>query len=122
NRPHSANPKPSWFGQSVGHYENGDTLVIDTIGLDDRTFVDYFSTPHTTALHVVERWKVSGDGQSTDVTVRIEDPGAFKVPYQLSLRLHRVEEPWLEYACGENPGDPLHQGVDAIPQADKPDF
>ena len=37
--PHSANPKPSWYGESVGHYE-GDTLVVDTIGLNDKTFVD----------------------------------------------------------------------------------
>src|SRR5262245_4916639 len=47
NAPHSANPKPSWFGESVGHYENGDTLVVDTIGLNTRTFIDNFRTPHT---------------------------------------------------------------------------
>ena len=45
---HSANVKPSWFGESIGHYENGDTLVVDTIGLNDRTFVDSYRTPHTT--------------------------------------------------------------------------
>src|SRR5215470_13941272 len=44
--PHSTNPKPSWYGESVGHYE-GDTLVVDTIGLNDKTFVDNFRTPHT---------------------------------------------------------------------------
>jgi hypothetical protein len=48
--PHSANPKPSWYGESVGHYD-GDTLVIDTIGMNDKTFVDYYRTPHTTKLH-----------------------------------------------------------------------
>ncbi len=42
NLPHSANPKPSWYGESVGHYENGDTLVVDTIGLNDRTYVDNY--------------------------------------------------------------------------------
>jgi hypothetical protein len=48
NREHSQNPKPSWFGESVGHYENGD-LVIDTIGFVEHpySFVDNFTTPHT---------------------------------------------------------------------------
>ena len=56
NVPHSANPKPSWYGESVGHYE-GDTLVIDTIGMNNKTFVDNYRTPHTEKLHVVERWQ-----------------------------------------------------------------
>ena len=42
--PHSENPTPSWYGESVGHYE-GDTLVIDTIALNEKTFVDAFRTP-----------------------------------------------------------------------------
>jgi hypothetical protein len=46
NVPHSANPKPSWYGESVGHYE-ADTLVVDTIAQDTRTFVDNFRTPHS---------------------------------------------------------------------------
>jgi hypothetical protein len=46
NVPHSANPKPSWYGESVGHYE-GDTLVVDTIGQNTRTFIDNFRTPHS---------------------------------------------------------------------------
>ena len=56
NVPHSADIKPSWFGESVGHYE-GDTLVVDTIGLNDRTFIDDYLTPHTDKLHVVERFR-----------------------------------------------------------------
>jgi hypothetical protein len=44
NEPHSANVKPSWLGESVGHYE-GDTLVVDTIGLSTKTVVDSFRTP-----------------------------------------------------------------------------
>src|SRR5215831_10751384 len=53
--PHSKPLKPSWYGESIGHYENGDTLVVDTIGLNDKTFVDNYLTPHTTEIHVVER-------------------------------------------------------------------
>ena len=63
NVPHSANPKPSWYGESVGHYENGDTLVVDTISLSTKTFVDNYRTPHTEKLHVVERFKLIDGGK-----------------------------------------------------------
>src|SRR5712671_5240737 len=72
---HSENVKPSWYGDSIGHYE-GDTLVVDTIGLDDRTFVDGFQTPHTTQLHVVERWRPTDGGEILEASVHVEDPGA----------------------------------------------
>jgi len=49
---HSTNVKTSWYGESIGRYE-GDTLVVDTIGLDERTSVDEFGTPHTQQLHVI---------------------------------------------------------------------
>jgi hypothetical protein len=52
--PHSTKVKPSWYGESVGHYENGDTLVVDTIGFNDRV-IDNYRTPRTTQLHVIER-------------------------------------------------------------------
>jgi hypothetical protein len=75
NRDHSPNPAPSWYGESVGHYE-GDTLVIDTIGQNDKTVVDPFGTPH----NVVERYQLfSGPfGRGLDITIRVEDAGAFK--------------------------------------------
>ena len=63
---HSDNLKPSWYGESIGHYE-GDTLVVDTIGLNDRTFVDGFETPHTTQLHVIERFHLIEDGKVLEV-------------------------------------------------------
>ena len=56
--PHSANLKPSWYGELVGYYE-GDTLVVDTIGLNTRTFIDNFRTPHSERLHVVERYHLT---------------------------------------------------------------
>jgi len=55
--PHSDNPKSSWYGESIGHYE-GDALVVDTIGTNDKTFLDNYRTPHTQNLHVIERWKM----------------------------------------------------------------
>ncbi len=61
NEQHDPNPRSGWFGDSVGHYE-GDTLVVDTIGLSPRTFVDNYFTPHTEQLHVVERFRMIEDG------------------------------------------------------------
>jgi hypothetical protein len=59
NEPHSARVTPSWYGESIGHYE-GDTLVIDTIGIKRGPFamIDWFGTPYTGALHVVERYRL----------------------------------------------------------------
>jgi hypothetical protein len=123
---HSANPKPSWYGESVGHYENGDTLVVDTIGLNERTFVDNYRTPHTTQLHVVERFKLIDGGDVMEVSVRVEDPGAFTMPWNAVQRYRRdhrpAEVPLHEMVCAENNGDHFNQGLYPIPQADKPDF
>jgi hypothetical protein len=80
DRPHSADPKPSWYGESVGHYEGGDTLVVDTIGQNDKTFVDNYRTPHTTQMHVIERFKLIDGGRTIEVSVHVEDPGAFTTP------------------------------------------
>jgi hypothetical protein len=122
NRPHSAQPKPSGYGESVGHYENGDTLVIDTIAIDDRTHVDLFRTPHTSRLHVIERWRLLEGGREIELKVRVDDPGAFKAPYELVKRYRRVEARWIEAICAENPIGPLEQGLEPMPQADRPDF
>ena len=126
NQPHSTHPKPSWYGESVGHYENGDTLVVDTIGLNDKTYVDNYRTPHTTQLHVVERFQIVDGGKSLDVKVRVEDPGAFTMPWnavQHYRRDSRVGEvPLHEMVCAENNEDHFQQGLVPIPQADKSDF
>jgi hypothetical protein len=72
--PHSTHVTPSWYGESVGHYE-GDELVVDTIGLNDRTFVDNYRTPHTDQMHVVERFKMTDGGKTLQVFVTVDDPG-----------------------------------------------
>lgn len=126
NAPHSANPKPSWYGESVGHYENGDTLVVDTIGLNDRTYVDNYRTPHTTQLHVVERFKLLKGGEEMIVNVHVEDPGAFTMPWNAVQRYRVDHRPWEvplhEMVCAENNSDHFDQGLFPIPQADKSDF
>ena len=120
---HSKNVKPSWYGESVGHYENGDTLVIDTIGISPKSYIDNYRTPHTDQLHVVERLKLAADGQSIDVSAYVEDPGAFTRPYTAVQRWLRVERTPIETdQCNENNGDFFSQGLVPLPQATKPDF
>ena len=121
---HSANVKPSWFGESIGHYENGDTLVIDTIGLNDRTFVDSYRTPHTTKLHVVERYRLTDGGKSIQASVRVEDPGAFTTAWNARQVYRRsTDGPQVESSCAENNTQWFGYGeIDPIPQAAKPDF
>ena len=87
---HSANVKTSWYGESIGHYE-GDTLVVDTIGLDDRTLVDGFGTPHTKQLHIIERFHLIEDGQVLEANVHVEDPGAFTMPWYAIQRFRQYE-------------------------------
>jgi hypothetical protein len=116
--PHSENPQPSWYGESVGHYE-GDALVIDTIGMNDRTFVDNYRTPHTEKLHVVERWRMVDDGKVLEVNFTVEDPDAFYEPWSAIQRYRRVQQPLREEICAENN---QHLFDYHIPVANKPDF
>jgi hypothetical protein len=116
--PHTANPKPSWYGESVGHYE-GDTLVVDTIAQNDKTFIDNYRTPHTEKLHVVERWSLVDGGKILEVNVSIEDPDTFNAPWLAIQRYRRVEQRMLEEACAENN---THLFEYHIPVANKPDF
>src|SRR5438105_1761888 len=104
NVPHSKSPKPSWYGESVGHYE-GDTLVVDTIGQNTRTFVDNYRTPHTEKLHVVERYHLIKDGMTLQADVTLEDPATFKEPLRVFQLWQRVEQgPMTESKCAEAGG------------------
>lgn len=123
NVPHSRGVMPSWYGESVGHYEGGDTLVIDTIGLNDRTFVDNYRTPHTTRLHVVERWKLADGGKTLDVSIRVEDPGAFTMPWSARQLYQRTPQGAMtEQVCAENNTNYFGQNVSPIPLARTADF
>ena len=120
---HSESVKPSWFGESIGHYENGDTLVVDTIGLQAKSsYLDWFRTPHTEKLHVVERFKLSADGKMLEALVRIEDPDTFNEPLNMRRRWNKVPNPLLEMVCAENNGDHFGKNLFPVPQADRPDF
>jgi hypothetical protein len=138
---HTPDVKTSWYGESIGHYE-GDTLVVDTIGLDDRTWVDGFATPHTKQLHVIERFHLIEDGKVLEANVHVEDPGAFTMPwdaiqhfrqYEAAVRKMPIERlvqlasapegPMTEMICADNPNSAL-PGSSAlpVPQANVPDF
>jgi hypothetical protein len=120
---HSANVKPSWFGESIGHYENGDTLVVDTVGLNTRTFVDQFRTPHSEKLHVVERYRLIEGGKAIEAIATVEDPGAYTTTWRAAQRYRRVEQgPMIENACSENNEGFFERAVEPIPTAARPDF
>ena len=120
--PHSANPIPSPYGESVGHYENGDTLVVDTIGFNDKSFIDNYRTPHTTQLHVVERFKLADGGKPCRSPSRwmIRAPSTCPGRRQVYHRDH--EGTMIEAACAENNSVVFDAAVGPIPEAEKPDF
>jgi hypothetical protein len=80
NQPHPARVTPSWYGDSIGHYE-GDTLVIDTVGVKIGPFamVDMYGTPHSEALHVVERYRLLDCEAAKEAEERGEK-GNFRLP------------------------------------------
>jgi hypothetical protein len=148
NQSHPAQVTPSWYGDSIGHYE-GETLVIDTVGFKVGPFamVDRFGTPHTPALHVVERYRLldyaaakegmerdakenqvalgtrdtNNRGKYLQLQFTVEDEGAFTMPWSATITYGRPLVEWAEHVCAENtqwfPGTEA-----AIPRADKPDF
>jgi hypothetical protein len=98
--PHQVDPDPTWLGDSVGKWE-GDTLVIDTIGYNDKTEVSGFK--HSDALHTVERLRRTPEGFEYQVT--IEDPNVFVGPWT-ETRTYRLNVPpmkkIMEFVCENN--------------------
>ena len=92
----------SWMGQSAGHWE-GDTLVVDVTGLDDRTWLDRSGTHHSYKMHVVERYTPIGPNHLR-YEATIEDPEVFTRPWKISLPLYRrIEEGarLMDFKCVE---------------------
>ena len=152
NASHPARVTPSWYGDSVGHYE-GDTLVIDTVGIRSGPFamVDMYGTPHSEALHVVERYrlldyaaaKAAEDrgqkglsrlgrdpglaanpdyrGKGLQLEFTVEDGEVFTAPWSAGISYRRPSGEWPEMACADNPLDLVGRTLE-LPQASKPDF
>ncbi len=120
---HSPDLKPSWFGESIGRYEGGDTLVIDTIGLSTKdSYIDNFRTPHTENLHVVERLKLDADQGHLTGIAKVEDPETFNAPLTMMQRWFKAKGRMIETVCAENNNDYFSQGLFPVPIAEKPDF
>jgi len=73
-------------------------------------------------MHVIERWKLSADGNSVDVTVDVEDPGVFTMPWRGVQRWRRVQQPLREIICAENNDQDFLGFTVPVPKATKPDF
>jgi hypothetical protein len=152
NEPHPERIVPSWYGDSVGHYE-GDTLVIDTVGVKaDRplAMVDMYGTPFSSALHVVERYRMvdyaeaqaavarnlaennrvpdtasdrSYKGKRLQLVFTVEDEGVFTMPWSGAITYERPAMVWEENVCAENPFEFFAGKNDAfVPTADRADF
>jgi hypothetical protein len=120
---HSETVKPSWFGESIGRYENGDTLVIDTIGLQTKNaYIDNFRTSFTEKLHVVERLTLESDGKFLTGIVTVTDPDTFNAPLTMKQRWFKAEQSMLETICAENNQDYFKQGLFPLPETKKSDF
>jgi hypothetical protein len=118
---HSENPPKTWYGESIGRYE-GDTLVIDTIGLNDKTDTDRFGTPHSDQIHVVERYRLSDDKATLEVLFTVDDPVYFTTQWSGRADYRRDQRPVREIVCAEN-NQPVGIGDQPpIPTAAKPDF
>jgi hypothetical protein len=122
NAAHSEHVPLSWHGESIGHYE-GDTLVVDTIGLNDQVYIDNYRTPHTDKLHVVERFHMADGGKTLLVDLHVEDPGAFTTPWNAVQRYTRVQQDQIrESFCAEGNYNYFNLDIDPIPQAKGTDF
>lgn len=100
-RPHPDDPDPTWMGNAIGHWE-GDTLVVDTIGFNDRSWIDRVGHPHSEMLHTVERFRrVTQNTIQMDLT--LEDPTAYTKPIKKQfVFLYQPKWNILEHVCIDN--------------------
>jgi hypothetical protein len=150
NASHPSPLTPSWYGDSIGHYE-GDTLVVDTVGVKtDRPYAmqDLFGTPYTEKLHVIERYRLrdyedvrdaiernrkesllfNGDpwknqrGKFLQLQVTVEDGGVFTTPFTATLTYAPSADPIPEGVCAENPREYYNNRDTDLPKALTSDF
>lgn len=106
-RGHPKDPNPLWMGHSIGHWD-GDTLVIDTVGFDDRSWLDAQGHPHTEKMHVVERYHRIDLGH-LEIEFTIDDPGAYRKPWIMKRATELDPNDDIgEYVCTENEKDAAH--------------
>jgi hypothetical protein len=107
-RKHSADPNPTWMGESIASWEDNDTLVVDTIGFNGRTWLDYVGHPASEQLHVVEKYR-RPDNNTLLYETTITDPVYYSKPWTSSFRVRwTAGAELLEYICNENNKDIYH--------------
>ena len=112
-RPHAADPNPSFLGDAVGHWE-GDTLVVDTIGFNGKTWLDQTGKPTTEALHVTERYRRKSFG-TMEIQITIDDPKAYTKPWTVTEEARLMASGELyEFICNENNRDLDHLPGDSF--------
>lgn len=102
NRGHAAKAAPTWLGDSVGHWD-GATLVADTTGFNDRTWLNDAGAQHSDALHLVERIRPILNGQYLEYKVTAEDPKALVKPYTYTRYYEKVKTEIREDVCEDEP-------------------
>jgi hypothetical protein len=104
------NPNPSWMGYSVGRWD-GDTLVVDSNGYNDRTWLDHEGHVHTEALHITERYHRRDFGHM-DIDVTFSDPKAYNKTWTVSVRAELdPDTEMIEFVCGEKNADSLSHWI-----------
>jgi len=102
DQPHPKNLKESFLGHSVGHWE-GDTLVVDTVGINDKSFIDDEGEAHSNKEHLIERYRKIDGGRQIELTMTVEDPVTLERPYSYKRYYEwRPDVRPAEYICEEN--------------------
>jgi len=108
---HPAKLKPNYLGHSVGRWE-GDTLVVDTTGLNDKTFIDDEGSTHSEQIHVVERYRKINGGKDLELVMQVTDPVTLTQPYSYTrIYKWRPDVKPAEYVCEENNRNAPENGV-----------
>jgi hypothetical protein len=109
-RKHVADPSPSWLGYSVGTWD-GDTLVVDSVGFNGKSWLDVIGHPQSEAAHLVERYRRRDFGHM-DVEITIDDPTWYTKPFTVKVtHLLQPDTDILEYFCNENEQDRRRMGL-----------
>lgn len=96
NAKHPEDPDPQWWGHSIGWYENGDTLVVDTVGFNGKQWLDQVGHPQTEQLHLIERYR-RVDDNTLELDIVIDDPGAYTTPWKARRNFIRSNTGFLRY-------------------------
>ena len=106
-RPLPSDPNPAWQGYSVGRWD-GDTLVVDSAGFNDKTWLDMAGHPASDALHVTERFTRRDLGHM-DLAITINDPKSYSKPWSVAAKVHLLpQDELIEHICEENNKAPGH--------------